>query len=148
MSVLCLGDLDDAFQVCRLDGDRLPRLQCDFVALLGYHVLAASAGQAVEFRTSDTLELGLRRVASYTYIARTGDTTGGVRMLGVVTPGTSVHIAPGWMVKEVTGHSKTEYYRDGRVASLRRRATGAPKGKVDPEGRGKGKKGGVSDRLS
>ena len=87
--------------------------------------------------TDDMLELGLRRIAAYIYEERTRDATGALVMQGVAPPGSSVDIAPSWLVSESTLHSKFEHQRDERVAAARQRNS---KGKKGDKGEGKGGK--------
>ena len=78
--------------------------------------------------TEDMLEIALRRLASYVYEKRSGDTTGAAHMLAIRPPGLDTDLAPVWMVSEATQHSKTEHQRDERVAQARKRAGAQPDG--------------------
>ena len=93
--------------------------------------------------SDDTLELSLRRLASFVNEARSGDKMGAARMLGVAPPGGQTDIAPTWLVQAATSHSKLEHQRRGRAeAELRSRRKidkGKDKeGKKDKKGRGAG----------
>ena len=52
--------------------------------------------------TDDNMELALRRLASYTYEARTGDRAGAASMMATAPPGTGRDIAPSWLVDSAT----------------------------------------------
>jgi len=65
--------------------------------------------------TSDSLEMHLRRLASYVYEARTHDTKGAQRLLATRPPGMQLDIAPEWMVQDATAYTKLEYQREGYV---------------------------------
>jgi hypothetical protein len=122
-----------------------------------------SAATAIDFRlgqestdqglmhalaTEDSLEISLRRLASYVYLRRSGDKSGALHMLAVKPPGSSVDIAPEWLVSSATTHSKVEYQREERVKTTNKQQAsdkGGPKGGgggKDPKGKGKGGGGG------
>ena len=56
------------------------------------------------------------------------------QMLAIHAPGGSTDVAPGWMVKEATEHSKSEWLRSDRVAKERGRGRG--RGSPTPGGGG------------
>ena len=74
--------------------------------------------------TDDSLEMHLRRLASIKFRIRTGDKTAAAQMLALHAPGSSVDVAPAWLVSDVTQHSKTEHRRDERLASAHKRGGG------------------------
>jgi hypothetical protein len=82
------------------------------------YLLANCASEAdilAALNSSDQAELALRRIASWQYVQRTGDQSGGDRILGAVAPGKLVDVAPAWMIADATLHSKMEYQRATRV---------------------------------
>jgi hypothetical protein len=89
--------------------------------------------------SDDQLELSLRHLSAHVYEQRTRDYVGGARLRAVVAPGSSVDIAPNWLISEATLHSKMEHQREERVhAELRRRAgRGDGHGKGDRKGKDK-----------
>ncbi|CAK0908063.1 unnamed protein product, partial [Prorocentrum cordatum] len=48
--------------------------------------------------SDDGLEMNLRRIARYVHDTRTGDNSGGKKMLAIPPPGAGVHLAPTWLV--------------------------------------------------
>ena len=74
--------------------------------------------------TSDTLEIHLRKLASFVYFRRTKDKTGANRMLGVRAPGIGADIAPKWMLDDANAHSKVEYQRVERGHKMNRESSG------------------------
>ena len=82
------------------------------------YLLAACTSEAeilAALNSSDQAELALRRIASWQYVQRTGDQSGGDRILGSVAPGRLVDVAPAWMITDATLHSKMEHQRASRV---------------------------------
>ena len=82
------------------------------------YLLAACTSETEILATlnaSDQAELALRRIASWQYVQRTGDQSGGDRILGAVAPGRLVDVAPAWMIADATLHSKMEHQRASRV---------------------------------
>ena len=82
------------------------------------YLLAACTSEAeilAALNSSDQAELALRRIASWQYVQRTGDQSGGDRILGSVAPGRLVDVAPAWMIADATLHSKMEHQRASRV---------------------------------
>ena len=77
--------------------------------------------------SNDFVEMGLRSLAAYVYETRTNDKTGARAMRALQTPGSMNDVAPSWLVKESTEHSKVEHQRSERV-----------RGKVKGRGRGRG----------
>ena len=104
---------------------------------------AHPGGGVAALHSDDNLELGLRRIASWIYIARTGDTDGGNSMLAVVPPGTLRDIGPRWLVDEASAHTTKEHKRAEAVhATARRRKGDGKKGDGKTDGKkGDGKKG-------
>ena len=92
--------------------------------------------------SDDKIEVAMRRLASYVYVERTGDRTGGLRMLATPPPGARIDVAPSWLVEEATSHSKQEHQRGERVRASNRQGGWEPGGK---KGKGKGAKGAKSD---
>ena len=86
--------------------------------------------------SDDVVEMGLRRLAAFIYERRTRDSVGAAHMLAVTAPGSSVDIAPQWLVSSATTHSKAEFQRDERAAQIRKRGKGRGKGKDKGKGDG------------
>ncbi len=74
--------------------------------------------------TSDTLEIHLRKLASFVYYRRTKDKTGANRMLGVRAPGIGADIAPKWMLDDANAHSKVEFQRVERGNKMNKESSG------------------------
>ena len=91
---------------------------------------AENGAEAMAWLASDdTLEMLLRRLASYVYEMRTKDKTGAAAMLAVRAPGSAVDVAPTWLVQEITTFSKAEHQRGERViTAAKREAHGKPAG--------------------
>ena len=87
--------------------------------------------------TSDNLEIILRKFASHIHYERTNDKHASERMLGIRAPGSSVDIAPKWMVDDAGTSSKLENRAMDRGRHQTRQDLGQAKGK--PKGKGKGK---------
>ena len=109
--------------------------------------------------SNDMLEMHMRRLASEKFKKRTGDKSAASQMLALQAPGTAADVAPSWLVRDATEHSKTEHQRGERIDSDRKRHGGSSydsggggrgtqsgqKGKGKEKGRGNGKgKGGAS----
>ena len=111
---------------------------CDYI--IGQASAGGEAQLIAVLSTNDTLEVGLRRLASYVYFVRTRDRAGANHMLAVQPPGSSTDFAPTWLVDNVTTHSKSEFQRDQRVTTSSKKSKGEGKGK-------KGKKGKDADGV-
>ena len=95
----------------------------------------ASNAEARELlRSSDILELHLRKLAAFVYERRTRDRVGADSMLAITTPGTMADIGPEWLVNTATGYSREEWNRSQRTR------WGGPRGRGDG-GRGEGGRG-------
>jgi len=105
------------------------------------NTVTTNAERLALLATSDLLEIGMRRLASYVFEKRTGDARGASHMLALAAPGSATDIAPTWLVSEATLHSKSEHQRDERVYSAQRRGQGRGRGQGDHQGRGGGGKG-------
>ncbi len=79
----------------------------------------------------DSLEIKLRRLASYVHMQRTGDLTSAIRMLAIKPPGMSMDLAPEWLVDEATAFSKSEFQRSQRASRGRGRGRGKGQGKSE-----------------
>ena len=86
-------------------------------------------------RTSDLLELHLRRLAAFVYERRTGDSRGAMQILAHRPPGSQADIAPEWLHSDASNFTKLEYQRDGYVWN---RWPGSSRGSGDG-GRGRGR---------
>ena len=84
--------------------------------------IGQSQGAELELKlsTSDSLELHLRRLASYVYEVRTHDIKGAQRLLATRPPGSQQDIAPEWMVQDATAYTKREHQREGAVRGVGR----------------------------
>ena len=89
--------------------------------------------------SDDTVEISFRRLASYVYEHRTGDTTGANSMLAVCPPGTKRDIAPAWLVESASIYTKNEQKRAEAVRAHRK--GDGKKGDGDRKGDTKGKRG-------
>ena len=89
--------------------------------------------------TSDNLEIILRKFASHIHYKRTNDKHAAERMLGIRAPGSSVDIAPKWMVDDAGTSSSLENRAMDRGRHQTRQDTGQTKGKPKGKGKGKGK---------
>lgn len=98
---------------------------------------------------ADDMGLHLRASASQKYRALTGDRTGALQMLALRAPGAVGDVAPTWMVKEATEHSKAEWQRadriikeqgggGGRGRGCRDQGGGGGDSTCDSKGRGRG----------
>lgn len=96
-------------------------------------------------KSSDVAEIGLRRLASWSYVRRTGDVVGGQRLLAVLPPGVTQDIAPTWMIQDATIFSKGEYQRQERVSKSNAHANSGGGGGHDT-GDGGGRGGGFRQR--
>lgn len=63
------------------------------------------------------VEIHLRRLASHKYRLRTGDKSSSQHMMAVHAPTSQTVVAPIWMVRGATDHSKSEHQRAQRVKS-------------------------------
>ena len=93
--------------------------------------------------SDDQLEMSLRHLSAHIYEARTRDRAGAAHMRAVVAPGSSVDVAPGWLVPDATLFSKAEHQRSERVSAEFRRRGGKDTGKG--KDKDKGKKGAGQD---
>ena len=107
-------------------------------------LLAQSAGlpggRDLALQTSDTLEVALRRLASYFHAHRTGDAVAATRMLASKPPGATGDIAPEWLVSEAGTYAQSEFKRQNRVQQIHRWQQGGQQGAGKGKGKGKGKK--------
>jgi len=79
------------------------------------YALSTAPSQADKMRvlaTVDRVEIALRRLSSYIYETRTRDRTGARAMLAVLPPGEGTDVAPSWLIKESTEHSRMEHRRN------------------------------------
>ena len=83
--------------------------------------------------SDDSLEMQMRRLSSYIYESRTGDKAGAQQMLAVAAPGQDVDLAPTWLVRDATEHSRVEHQRAERVHG---HAYGRGRGRGRAPGRG------------
>ena len=97
------------------------------------------AGVMQLLSSSDSLELALRRLASYKHQERTGDIRAAAHIQGTQPPGCKADIAPTWLVTESTSLSKNELQRDELLNSVKHRSTSSSK-PPGTKGGGKGKK--------
>ena len=111
--------------------------------ILGQAAAGGEAQLVAVLSTNDTVEILMRRLASYTYASRTRDAVGAMHMLAIRAPGSSSDVAPTWLVDSATTHSRTEYLRDGRVheAAARQRRWNPPAPKGDKGGKARGRGG-------
>jgi len=66
-------------------------------------------------RSSDALELHLRRLSSFAYEKRTRDVRGAQRILAQRAPGSQGDLGPKWLINEATAFTKVEFQRDSYV---------------------------------
>ena len=92
--------------------------------------------------TSDSLEITMRKFASFIYQKRTHDKQGAQHMLGIRAPGSSTDVGPGWLIESASVHSKLEFQRGQRGGQSNKGGDykGKPKGdsKGKPKGAGRG----------
>jgi hypothetical protein len=77
--------------------------------------------------SNDSLELALRRLASYIHQERTGDIRAAAHIQGAQPPGCKADIAPTWLVTESTLLNKKELQRDERLNSVKHRTSSSSK---------------------
>ena len=87
--------------------------------------------------TDDAVEINLRRLASFSYERRTGDSSGAAYMLAVSPPEAQKDVAPDWMVGDATLQSKAEHQCSERVTATSRESK-VPRGRGAPQGGDKG----------
>ena len=78
--------------------------------------------------TNDQIEIALRRLSAYIYEHRTGDKSGARSMLAVAAPGGATDVAPTWLIRDATEHSKCEHQRSERRTNAWSRSTSFPRG--------------------
>ncbi len=62
--------------------------------------------------TVDRVEIALLRLSSYIYETRTRDRTGARAMQAVLPPAEGADMAPSWLIKASTEHSRMEHRRN------------------------------------
>ena len=96
--------------------------------------------------SSDSPEIGFRKLGALIYKRRTGDNIGAARLLAVRAPGTAIDIMPRWATEDATAFSKAEHQIHERVSKEKGGggSKGGPKGgsPKKPKGQGKGQRSG------
>ncbi len=97
--------------------------------------------------SDDSMEIKMRRLASYVHLKRSGDLNSATRMLAIKPPGTNMDLAPNWLVDESTSYSKAEHQRRQRVSGSGGNNRGRGRGRAgqggdsqpQADGRGRGR---------